>query len=166
MADCPVVRITWHQALAFAQWARCTLPSELETEYAGRGVESWEYPWGNQYDSKRVVDDKDPTYGDKNPAPVTYKPEGASWVGAMQSSGNVWEWQRSLYTGYPYQAQDWNARILEIILVKITFCGVVHSSILPATCGLLIVTSGILPITTLTLASAVLSLLIALLSDF
>ena len=106
MADCPVVYVTWHQALAFAQWAKCTLPSELETEYAARGVESWDYPWGNQYDSKRVVDDKDTTYGKKNPAPVTYKPEGASWVGAMHLSGNVWEWQRSLYKGYPYQAQD------------------------------------------------------------
>jgi len=105
MADCPVITVNWHQALAFAQWAQCTLPSELETEYAGRGVESWEYPWGKKYDSKRVVDDKDPTYGDKHPAPVTYKPEGVSWVGAMHLSGNVWEWQRSLYKDYPYQAQ-------------------------------------------------------------
>ncbi len=107
MADCPVAAVTWHQALAFAQWAGCTLPSELETEYAGRGVESWTYPWGNKYDAKRVVGGDDPTYGKKHPAPVTYKPEGASWVGAMQLSGNVWQWQRSLlYTDYPYQAQD------------------------------------------------------------
>jgi len=106
MADCPVVYVNWHQALAFAQWARCTLPSELETEYAGRGVESWAYPWGNDYDAKRVVDRDDPTYGGKHPAPVTYKPEGTSWVGAMQLSGNVWQWQRSLYKNYPYQAGD------------------------------------------------------------
>ena len=115
MADCPVIAVTWHQALAFAQWARCTLPSELETEYAGRGVESWVYPWGNEYDAKRVVDDKDPTYGKKNPAPVTYKPEGASWVGAMHLSGNVWEWQRSLYKDYPYQAQDGRENVNENI---------------------------------------------------
>jgi formylglycine-generating enzyme required for sulfatase activity len=115
MADCPVIAVNWHQALAFAQWARCTLPSELETEYAGRGVESWVYPWGNPYDAKRVVDEKDTTYGDKNPAPVTYKPEGASWVGAMQLSGNVWEWQRSLYKNYPYQAQDGRENVNENI---------------------------------------------------
>ena len=115
MADCPVVYVRWYQALAFAQWARCTLPSELETEYAGRGVESWVYPWGNKYDAKRVVDWHDPTYGDKNPAPVTYKPEGVSWVGAMHLSGNVWEWQRSLYKGYPYQAEDGRENVNENI---------------------------------------------------
>ena len=118
MADCPVVAITWHQALAFAQWTRCTLPSELETEYAARGVESWEYPWGNEYDAKRVVDEDDPTYGKKHPAPVTYKPEGASWVGAMQLSGNVWEWQRSLYKDYPYQAEDGRENVNENISRK------------------------------------------------
>jgi formylglycine-generating enzyme required for sulfatase activity len=73
------------------------------------------YPWGNEYDAKRVVDDKDPTCGDKHPAPVTYKPEGASWVGAMHLSGNVWEWQRSLYTGYPYQAEDGRDNVNENI---------------------------------------------------
>jgi formylglycine-generating enzyme required for sulfatase activity len=119
MADCPVVYVTWHQALAFAQWARCTLPSELETEYAGRGVESLVYPWGNEYDATRVVDEKDPTYGGyKHPAPVTYKPEGVSWVGAMHLSGNVWQWQRSLYKDYPYQAQDGREDIINNISEK------------------------------------------------
>ena len=104
MADCPVVYVTWYQALAFAQWAGCTLPSELETEYAARGLDNLIYPWGNDWeDRKRAVWDKNS--GGK-PNPVTSKPEGVSWVGAMHLSGNVWEWQRSQYKVYPYNPND------------------------------------------------------------
>src|SRR5262249_47593079 len=31
---------------------------------------------------------------------------GASWVGALDMSGNVWEWVSSAYMPYPYAADD------------------------------------------------------------
>ena len=43
--------------------------------------------------------------------------EGASWVGALDMSGNVWEWIHNIYTPYPNHCDDVdnlyrNARIL------------------------------------------------------
>jgi iron(II)-dependent oxidoreductase len=37
---------------------------------------------------------------------VGSKPSGASWVGALDMAGNVFEWVSSLYARYPYAAGD------------------------------------------------------------
>ena len=103
MSECPIVGINWQQALAFVRWLGCMLPTEIETEYAARGVESWQFPWGNDWeDGVRVIYDKN---SNGKPHPVTTKPAGASWVGAMHLSGNVWEWQRNLYRKYSSQPE-------------------------------------------------------------
>jgi len=88
--DAPVVYVNWFMSRQFAQWAKCDLPSELHWEYAARGVESLIYPWDDDWqDGKRVVweNNRQGEY----PHPVTLHPEGASWIGAMHLSGNVWE---------------------------------------------------------------------------
>ena len=38
--------------------------------------------------------------------PVGLYPAGASAVGCLDLVGNVFEWTRSLFVGYPYQADD------------------------------------------------------------
>lgn len=104
MEQCPVVDVNWFDCLKFAQWIKCNLPIEPLWEFAARGVESWVYPWGNDWeDGDRLIWGKNS--GGK-PNPVSSKPEGASWVGAMHLSGNVWEWQLSAYGNYPYVATD------------------------------------------------------------
>jgi len=101
MADAPVVAVTWRMARDFAAWMGCRLPSELEWEYAARGVESLRYTWGNDWNPAIPVWKQNS--GDK-PAAVTSKPEGMSWVGAQHLLGNVWEWTGSRYETYPYTA--------------------------------------------------------------
>lgn len=101
MADAPVVGLTWFMARDFTAWLGGRLPTEREWEYAARGVESLCYPWGDDWNPDLPIWDKN---SGGQPALVTTKPEGKSWVNARHLSGNVWEWTGSLYDEYPYPA--------------------------------------------------------------
>ena len=61
------------------------------------------YPWGDEFVPELVV------FADSSgerTAPVGSRPEGASWVGALDIAGNVSEWTTSLHWGYPYERDD------------------------------------------------------------
>lgn len=100
----PVEQITWIEANAYCVQQRSgRLPTEAEYEYASRGPDDLIYPWGNNFIGADVV------YAGNSgnqTADVGSKPDGKSWVGALDMSGNVWEWTSSLFTPYPYIADD------------------------------------------------------------
>ncbi|MEI6181470.1 MAG: SUMF1/EgtB/PvdO family nonheme iron enzyme, partial [Chloroflexales bacterium] len=105
----PVVGVTWYEAMAYARWLSTktglhfSLPTEAEWEYAARGSKGLIYPWGNTWDAKRA---NSSVSGIGKTTPVGRYPNGASPYGALDMVGNVWEWTRSIYTAYPYNATD------------------------------------------------------------
>ncbi len=101
----PRVGVTWFEAWAYAQWRGGRLPAEAEWEWAARGPENWVYPWGNTFDASRLIYDGN-SGGKSAVLGEGIRKSGASWVGALDMSGNVWEWCSSLYQSYPFDAQD------------------------------------------------------------
>ncbi|MCB9457515.1 MAG: SUMF1/EgtB/PvdO family nonheme iron enzyme [Anaerolineaceae bacterium] len=99
--DRPVEGVTWFEARDYCERRGMRLPTEAEWEYAARGPESLVYPWGNEFNADNVV-----YFGNSNgqAAEVGSRLGGASWVRALDMSGNVWEWVSSLYQDHPYNA--------------------------------------------------------------
>jgi formylglycine-generating enzyme required for sulfatase activity len=106
-ADCPVVCVSWDDVQRYCAYAGARLPTEAEWEYAACGPERRRYPWGQAFDGTRL-DYCDANcarrYGDKmvddgyaEAAPVGSYPTGASWCGALDMAGNVWEWVADWY---------------------------------------------------------------------
>ncbi|WP_229262426.1 formylglycine-generating enzyme family protein [Duganella guangzhouensis] len=104
--DHPVVHIAHADALAYANWAGKTLPSEAEWERAARGgLDGKEYAWGDelapegrmlanywqgQFPWQNTLDD-----GWLRTSPVRSYP--ANGYGLYDMIGNVWEWTDDWY---------------------------------------------------------------------
>ena len=106
-ADRPAVCVEWGAAADYCAWAGGRLPTEAEWEYAARGPDAWEFPWGNEFDGHRLNScdancifpyaDKSFNDGFDDTAPVGSYAGGASWSGALDMAGNVYEWVADWY---------------------------------------------------------------------
>ncbi len=116
--DQPVVGVNWYEAVAYCRWLseETGEPYRLPTEAKWEKAACWDetkkerrqYPWGNNFDvddkkllnfcdSKCPSDKRNEKYDDDYPktAPVGHYEDGASYYGALDMAGNVWEWTSS-----------------------------------------------------------------------
>ncbi|MEO5374256.1 MAG: formylglycine-generating enzyme family protein [Alphaproteobacteria bacterium] len=114
----PVVGVRWTDAVAFCAWLSegsrfvFSLPSEAQWEYAARGTDGRDYPWGNAPPTPRHA-----CYGlywekDK-PARVGSFPAGRGPFGTLDQAGLVWElcadeWHDT-YDGAPDDGTAWTS---------------------------------------------------------
>lgn len=103
----PIKSVTWFEASDYCEWRGGRLPTEKEWEYAARGPDNLVYPWGNDFMADNVVFVSN---SGGETADVGSIPNGASWVGAVDMSGNLWEWISTLYSAeYPYSLK-WESK--------------------------------------------------------
>jgi formylglycine-generating enzyme required for sulfatase activity len=107
----PVGNVNWFDAKAYCEWRSARLPSELEWEKAARGTDGREYPWGNEWDPQ-ITNTGDDGQWDAGIAPVGSYPKNKSPYGALDMSGNVWEWVADWYQAYPdsdYESENFGS---------------------------------------------------------
>ncbi len=103
----PVVGVSWDDAQDFCAWLskasgrRVLLPSEAQWEFAARGTDGREYPWGKEPpDETRACFNLGGQEG--QPAPVGSFPAGRGPFGTLDQAGNVWEWCRDAWDENAY----------------------------------------------------------------
>jgi formylglycine-generating enzyme required for sulfatase activity len=112
IANAPRDSISWYQCVAFARWlnnrlkslelqhpsgkmmrvghtAEVRLPLEWEWQWAAQhGDQNLQYPWGNWENNRANTSEA----GIGRTTAVGMYPDGAAYCGALDMSGNLWEW--------------------------------------------------------------------------
>jgi formylglycine-generating enzyme required for sulfatase activity len=98
----PVISVSWLHAHEYCRWAGGGLPTEAQWEFAARGPQGRTYPWGDEPPNDTLLNYAKAI---NDTTPVGSYPAGASWAGALDMAGNVYEWVADWYGRYPSEPQ-------------------------------------------------------------
>mmetsp|Transcript_18794 Transcript_18794/g.23102 ORF Transcript_18794/g.23102 Transcript_18794/m.23102 type:complete len:440 (+) Transcript_18794:44-1363(+) len=126
-ANWPMILVSWYGANAYSLWAhgkdwreyktglQSFLPSEAQWEYAARGKDPQEFPWGEGKDEDLLNvcwDSQAHVENAEKPPPVHKLPlepvnlsKGQSPFGLRGMAGNVWQWCRDTYDSDFYSSK-------------------------------------------------------------
>lgn len=99
--DHPVVQVAYADAVAYAEWAGCRLPTEAQWERAARGLlDSATFEWGEEFAPggqmmANTWQGEFPVHNDLLDGFARTSPVGrfpANGFGLVDMTGNVWEW--------------------------------------------------------------------------
>ena len=96
----PVTQVTWHDAIAYADWAGRILPTAAQWEKAARGPNGNIWPWGNEHTAAKC-NVKETGLG--TTSKVSRFQSGISPFYAYDMVGNVWEWTQTPTTADRYE---------------------------------------------------------------
>ena len=106
----PLTNITWFGANAFAKHYGYSLPTDLEWEKSARGLNDFNYPWGDSLTSQFANYFNSGDDFDNGTTPVMYftdkyigRKDNSSYYGVYDLIGNVSEWTNSfskIYLNY------------------------------------------------------------------
>ncbi len=107
----PIVFVTWDDAQAYAAWAGVQLPTEAQWEYAARGTQGNNFPWGgtaavgddtNGWDATKCANYDNSGNLNISTWPVGSFPADTSWCGARDMAGNVAQWCADWFDVYGF----------------------------------------------------------------
>jgi len=109
----PVTHVTWDEAQAFCAWLSgrvgsgdegAHLPTEAQWEFAARGVDGRQYPWGNRHPTPEHANYQGSALEDTSP--VGSHVAGATPERVHELAGNVRQWCLDWYDQYASRPQS------------------------------------------------------------